>query len=118
MADQTQEALVVYACFTNRSDASMEEIQKIVPAHKEWAAQREAAGDIFIAGPFLAEDLSYAGEGLIAFRADSLAQAEKLAASDPMHSSGVRTFHVRPWRLNEGLIHYSVLLSQRSTTIS
>ena len=111
------DALIVYACFTEKTDASQEELEKVIPAHKAWAAEREAAGDIFIAGPFLTETLRYAGEGLIAFRADSLAAAEALAATDPMHASGVRRFRIRPWRLNEGLIHLTIAMSQRSLGI-
>ena len=107
------EPLIVYACFTEKTGASEQEIEKVIPAHKAWAAEREAAGDIFIAGPFLTEDLGYAGEGLIAFRASSLAVAESLAATDPMHASGVRRFRIRPWRLNEGLIHFTIAMSQR-----
>jgi uncharacterized protein len=36
------------------------------------------------------------------YRAESLAEATKLAAADPMHSSGARSFTVRAWLLNEG----------------
>ena len=100
--------LIVYACFTEKTDAPQEEIEKMLPAHKAWAAEREAAGDIFIAGPFLTEDLGYAGEGLLAFRAESAAAAEALAATDPMHASGIRRFRIRPWRLNDGIAQAAV----------
>ena len=35
-------------------------------------------------------------------RARSLAHAKELAASDPMHKAGARSFKVRPWLINEG----------------
>lgn len=96
---------VFFACFTDRGQASMEEIAKVVPLHKEWIAKQEAAGRIFVAGPFLTEDYSYAGSGLIVFRAETPAHARQLAEQDPMHASGLRTFRIVPWQLNEGSMH-------------
>ena len=38
-----------------------------------------------------------AGEGMVIIRAASLAEAQAIAAADPMHSSGARKARVRPW---------------------
>ena len=102
---------VYFACFTERGQASMEAIQRVVPEHKQWIAEQEAAGRIFVAGPFLTEDYSYAGSGLIVFRADTAEQARLLAQLDPMHADGLRTFRIVPWQINEGAVHIDLTLS-------
>jgi hypothetical protein len=99
-----------YACFTDPVEGkSLEVIESQRAKHKSWLKDREA--DVFVAGPLLTESLDYSGSGLIVFRASSLAAAVALAQEDPMHSSGVRTFRVVPWRLNEGTIAVNVTLS-------
>ncbi|MHA3021768.1 YciI family protein [Mycobacterium sp. BMJ-28] len=102
---------VYFACFTERGQANMEDIQRVIPAHKQWIAEQEAAGRIFIAGPFLTEDFSYAGSGLIVFRAETSEQARLLAQQDPMHAAGLRTFRIVPWQINEGSIRIDLTLS-------
>ena len=63
----------------------------------------ERSGVMFGAGPLWADDeRTWNGEGMFIIRADSLDHARQIAESDPMHSSGARTFTVRPWMLNEG----------------
>jgi uncharacterized protein YciI len=80
-----------------------------IPAHKEWLAQHEA--DFLIAGPFLDESFTYSGTGLIVIRAGSIAEATKIAESDPMHSSGARTFRIVPWQINEGTMTVAMTFS-------
>lgn len=65
----------------------------------------ERRGIMFGAGPFWndAED-AWEGEGMVIIRAESLAAAKTIAASDPMHKSGARSYTVRPWSLNEGTV--------------
>lgn len=41
---------------------------------------------------------------LVVIRAGSLAEAEAVAAADPMHASGARSYRVRPWLVNEGTL--------------
>jgi uncharacterized protein YciI len=93
---------VFFACFTERGDAPMLEIETVLPEHKKWVADQEAAGKIFMAGPFLNDDYSYAGQGLLLFRVDTAEDARRLAEADPMHAKGIRTFRIVPWQLNEG----------------
>ena len=38
---------------------------------------------------------------MVIIRAGSLAEAKEIAASDPMHASGARSYTVRPWLVNE-----------------
>src|SRR4051794_36650891 len=94
---------VFYACFTEPPENGRSElITENFDAHKAWLTQHENV--IFIAGPLLTESHDYSGTGLIVFRAESSADATKIAESDPMHSSGARGFRIVPWRLNEGTI--------------
>ncbi len=44
-------------------------------------------------------------------RAKTLAEAKTIAASDPMHMAGARSFRVRPWLLNEGALFMRLSLS-------
>jgi len=47
-------------------------------------------------------------------RAGSLAEAKEIAASDPMHQCGARSFTVRPWLLNEGTVTVKIRYSDGS----
>jgi uncharacterized protein YciI len=78
-------------------------VMKNLEAHLAHQCKIEAEGIMFAAGPHWTDDEEYwNGEGMFVIRADSLAHARELAASDPMHLCGARTFKVRPWLINEG----------------
>ncbi len=53
------------------------------------------------------------GEGMLIFRAQSFAAARALAAADPMHSTGKRTFTLRRWLINEGSLNLALTLSDQ-----
>ena len=75
-------------------------------AHLSYLRQLDEQGHLLGAGPVLSDDESlYCGHGLILLRADSLDQALALAAADPFHQAGIRTFTVTPWLLSEGEMH-------------
>ena len=57
------------------------------------------------------------GEGMVIIRANSLSEAKEIAATDPMHKSGARSFTVRPWLLNEGTINLSINYSRGNFTL-
>jgi uncharacterized protein YciI len=71
--------------------------------HLAYQNKLEEEGIMFAAGP-LADDAEqeWRGSGMFIYRAESRAEAVKLAEADPMHASGARSFTVRPWLLNEG----------------
>lgn len=74
-----------------------------LPAHLEHQRSLEQRGIMFAAGPHLTDDeQTWEGDGMFVIRAGSLAEARQIAASDPMHTSGARSFTVRPWLINEG----------------
>jgi uncharacterized protein YciI len=65
----------------------------------------EKKGIMFGAGPHWTDDEKrWEGDGMVIIRAGSLAEAREIAASDPMHASGARSFTVRPWLMNEGTV--------------
>ena len=78
-------------------------------AHAAYQVQLEEQGIMWAAGPFSndAED-AWEGEGFFVYRAESKAEATRIAEADPMHSSGARTFRVRTWLLNEGSFRVQV----------
>jgi uncharacterized protein len=73
--------------------------------HLAYQNKLEAEGIMFGAGP-LADDAQqeWPGNGLFIYRAESRAEAVKLAEADPMHASGARSFTIRAWLLNEGTL--------------
>src|SRR3984893_11966178 len=95
---------ISFACSTRRGSPSLADIERAVPPHKQWVADQEAAGRIVVAGPFLTDDLSWDGDGLIVFRLESADEAERLARQAPMHAQGLRTFQIVAWQLNEGSV--------------
>ena len=96
---------VVFTTPTNGMGPVMENIEE----HLQFQVNLEQRGIMFGAGPFWADDEhTWNGEGMVIIRADSLEYAKEIAATDPMHSSGARSFTVRPWLLNEGSITVAV----------
>ena len=70
------------------------------------------------ASPFWEDnEIDWASEGMVIIRANSLSEANEIAATDPMHKSGARSFTVWPWLLNEGTINLSVNYSKRNLTL-
>ncbi len=92
----------LYAVFTTPTNGMGPVMENLGP-HLEFQVKLERDGIMFGAGPFWADnEVDWNGEGMVLIRADSLAHAREIAASDPMHASGARSFTVRPWLLNEG----------------
>ena len=92
----------LYAVFTSPTNGMGPVMENLEP-HLEFQVKLERDGIMFGAGPFWADnEVDWNGEGMVLIRADSLAHAKEIAASDPMHASGARSFTVRPWLLNEG----------------
>ncbi len=90
---------VVFSTPTNGIGPVMENLE----AHLAHQCKIEADGIMVAAGPYWTDDeKQWEGEGMFVIRARSLAHAKELAASDPMHKCGARSFVVRPWMVNEG----------------
>jgi uncharacterized protein YciI len=94
-------------------------INEALVEHVAFQTKLEVDGVLFAAGPLASEDLQeWKGEGLFVYRADSMAEATTIADSDPMHSSGARTFTIREWLLNEGTYTVQVFYSAGRPTIT
>ncbi len=101
----------LYVVFTTPTQG-MEPIMANLKEHLDFQIDLERRGIMFGAGPFWndAED-AWEGEGMVIIRAGSLAEAKAIAASDPMHKAGARSYTVRPWLLNEGTVTVKVTYS-------
>ncbi|MDJ0824618.1 MAG: YciI family protein [Rhodobacter sp.] len=98
----------LYAVFTTPTNG-LGPVMENIEEHLKFQVELEQKGIMLGAGPFWADDEhTWNGEGMVIIRADSLALARQIAESDPMHSSGARSFTVRPWLLNEGRITVTV----------
>ena len=107
----------LYVIFTTPADG-LGPVMENVEEHLKFQISLEERGIMFGAGPFWTDDeKSWEGEGMVIVRAGSLAEAKKIAEEDPMHASGARTFTVRPWLLNEGVLTFKVRYSDGSREI-
>ena len=101
----------LYVVFTTPANG-MGPVMANIEAHLKFQIELEQKGIMFGAGPFWTDDeKQWQGEGMVIIRAASFDEAKKIAASDPMHASGARTFRVRPWLLNEGTVTIKVSYS-------
>lgn len=53
----------------------------------------------------------WSGAVMVILHADSVEHAREIAAEDPMHVACARTFHVRPWLMNDGSMTVRVTYS-------
>ena len=108
----------LYVVFTTPA-SGMGPVMANIEAHLKFQVELEQKGIMFGAGPFWTDDeKQWQGEGMVIIRAGSLDEAKKIAASDPMHASGARTFRVRPWLLNEGTVTIKVSYSDGKREIT
>ena len=101
----------MYVYFTKPANG-LGPVMENLEEHLKFQVEIEQKGVMFGAGPFWTDDEQrWEGEGMIIIRAESLAEARKIAESDPMHASGARTFTIRPWLMNEGCVTMRVTYS-------
>lgn len=87
-------------------------------AHLKHQVAIEKSGVLIAAGPQWTDDENFwEGDGLFVIRAESMAEASAIAASDPMHMAGARTFTVRPWLINEGSLVLRLSFSSGQMTL-
>jgi uncharacterized protein len=108
----------LYAIFT-KPTAGLGPVFAVIEAHLEFQVGLERAGVLFAAGPLWTDDeQSWEGEGMVIVRASSRDAAIAIAEQDPMHVSGARSFHVRPWLINEGSVTVQINYSTQKFTIT
>ena len=101
----------MYVYFTTPANG-LGPVMENLEDHLKFQVELEQKGVMFGAGPFWTDDEQrWEGEGMIIIRAGSLAEAREIAASDPMHASGARTFTISPWLMNEGSVTMRVTYS-------
>ena len=66
-----------------------------IRAHVAWLRSLQAAGSLELAGPF-----ADGSGGMVILRADTAAEAEAIARSDPFVRSGLRRLDLRVWELS------------------
>ena len=101
----------MYVYFTKPANG-LGPVMENLEEHLKFQVEIEQKGIMFGAGPFWTDDEQrWEGEGMIIIRAESLTEARKIAEADPMHASGARTFTIRPWLMNEGMVTMKVTYS-------
>jgi len=106
-----------YVVFTSPAKG-LGKVMENLEEHLAYQHEIEQNGTMFAAGPFATDDESHwQGEGMVIIRANSLAEAEQVAANDPMHKSGARTYRVRPWLMNEGSFTVKVTYSDQKLAV-
>ncbi|MEO0916531.1 MAG: YciI family protein, partial [Pseudomonadota bacterium] len=91
---------------------SIDDVKAALPDHLAYIQGLEKSGDLVMAGPLSDETgEEMQGAGMLVLRATSMENARALAANDPMHTSGARSFTLRRWLVNEGNLSVSVGLS-------
>jgi uncharacterized protein YciI len=104
----------LYVVFTTPANG-MEPVMANLKEHLDFQVELERQGIMFAAGPHWTEDeQQWQGDGMVVIRAKSLAEAREIAARDPMHKSGARTFTVRPWFVNEGTVTVRLNYSKKT----
>jgi len=107
-----------YLCFTSRTKREGDPMADLKPKMKEhlaWIAGLEQKGIAFAAGPYRDNnDPAYwNGDGMFILRADSQEHASAMADTCPFHSSGMRTYRIVPWWMNEGCIQLTIRLTEK-----
>ncbi|MGW4202858.1 YciI family protein [Streptomyces sp. NPDC004726] len=90
------------------------ELPAQIPAHLAYLIGLEKQGALLMSGPFLDATGNPGPSGMLIVRATSTEEAAALAAADPFHSSGARTFRVEEWQVHQGRIDIAVDFSDRS----
>ncbi len=94
------------------------EINKRVGEHLEHQVALEKAGVLFAAGPLYPKGSSEPEAGMFVLRANSFEEAEAIAAADPLHKAGLRTYTIQKWRMNEGSFTVTINYSDQTVKIA
>ena len=104
----------VYVVFTTPTNG-IGPVMANLEEHLKFQVAIEKSGIMVAAGPNWTDDeKNWDGDGMVVIRASSLEEAKSIAATDPMHKSGARSFKVRPWLMNEGVMKLTISFSDKS----
>ena len=96
----------LFVIHTRPAAGGLDAIFANLKEHLAFQKDLEERGIMFAAGPLgdEADPDRWIGDGLVVIRAETLDAAREIAASDPMHRAGARSYTVRPWLVNEGTL--------------
>lgn len=86
------------------------DVLRTAPEHVRWLLALEAAGTVLLSGPLLDGPGIRPGAGMTVVRAASEYEATEIGNADPFVRSGLRTFEVFRWRVNEGSVDVRISL--------
>ena len=97
--------------------ASRDEIAPHMTDHLAHQVSIEKRGILFAAGPMFEKGAAAPARGMIVIRAGSFEEADEIAASDPLHKLGLRTYSIERWIINEGSYTATINYSDQSVSI-
>jgi uncharacterized protein len=107
----------VYVIVTKQVDPSTPIAREMMQKHLARQVELEKAGIMFAAGPLYPDGAQTPEAGMIVVRAGSFAEADAIAAADPLHKAGLRAYTLRRWRINEGSYTVTVNYSDQTMRI-
>jgi uncharacterized protein YciI len=100
-----------YVCWMSPTDAPPPQgktAADIRAEHFDYLLALERSGVLFAAGPFVDETGARHGAGMLLIRAESRADAEKIAFAEPYTKAGMRSMELTPWQRNEGSLNLRI----------
>jgi uncharacterized protein YciI len=76
--------------------------------HHDYLLDLERRGILFAAGPFVDENGTRVGSGMLIIRSNSRAEAEKIGLAEPYTAAGQRLMEFIPWQRNEGTMRLNL----------
>jgi uncharacterized protein YciI len=111
--DETHGGLqkLYFVCFSNPT-LPAEELKANLDSHLAYLQKLEREGKLLAAGPLLNEKAEIDGAGLLVYRVSHHKEAEIIANNDPFHVKGLRSYTLKPWRVNEGCFDIRLMFSE------
>jgi uncharacterized protein YciI len=89
-------------------------VKEHLESHLQYLQDLERKGLLFGAGPVFTDNgKNFRGDGLIILNTNSFAEAEKIAAVDPLHQNKARHYTIEAWLLNEGSLNLKLTFNTR-----
>ncbi len=95
--DIAEHHYVQFHVFSRLVASSLAEINEHLKEHLQYMGILKARGVLPISGPFFTEHGENTGNGFYVLRVESIDEARRIAADDPLHKLGVRTATIEPW---------------------
>ena len=100
-----------YVCWMSRPENPpklRKSATRIRKEHHDYLVKLERRGILFGAGPFVDENGTRVGVGMLIIRASSTRAARRIANAEPYTKAGQRVMTVTPWQRNEGGLSLSI----------